>query len=328
VCTPQSIYKISRSPVCRELANDAQFSSTATARLLAAPQRRPEATRRRPRRESGLPGAARRRRRSRYRGGQKQAAADAVGDRVAAAAEGRGDADVAGAGGRRRVRRGVVQPPRRRVEPAAVLVHAGRRRLPVRDGVGRAGERDARRDGGRLDDVGRLARDRDARDGGGARVDRGAVCVAQVPARFHRAEDDGPVLQRLRERRALAALPLLPGRARRQPDRRAVGRVQGGQRRLRRRVDPDAEAGRPRVGPRLPPDAAPVDAQAADARAQHRLVPAHALPHLRGLPHAADAQGIAAGRARRRPPGLSHLRVRTRAQLGAILRRNSARNFR
>ena len=101
-----------------------------------------------------------------------------------------------------------------------------------------------------------------------------------------------PVLRGLLQRHPLAALPLLPrhGADRR---RRRLRDLRGHQPALRRRRAGAPPAGRPALGARLPPHAHGRDAPPARALRTDRVLPAHALPELRGLPRAPRARAPA-----------------------------------
>src|SRR5262249_57915056 len=76
----------------------------------------------------------------------------------------------------------------------------------------------------------------------------------------------------------LAALPPLPARHRLRPG--GLERVRGGEPALQRRAARALPPRRPRVGPRLPPDASAPALPGGRARGHHRLLPPHPLPRL------------------------------------------------
>ena len=118
----------------------------------------------------------------------------------------------------------------------------------------------------------------------------------------------GGLLREGLQRHALAALPLLPRPA--ADHARGVGAVRRGERALRRH-DPRALRARlARVGARLPPHARAGDAASARAAALDRLLPAHPVPVVRGVPAAPGARAAPARRPRRRLRQLPGRRLR------------------
>eukprot|EP00166_Cyanidium_caldarium_P006482 ctg_955.g366 len=107
----------------------------------------------------------------------------------------------------------------------------------------------------------------------------------------------------------VAHLPLPAGghRGRARLLHRAVGGVSAGERRLRGHHGRRVPGGRPLLGARFPADAGAAADARPRARRQDRLLPAHALPVERGVPHPADTAAIAGGHPGGRPDRLSHL---------------------
>ena len=118
-------------------------------------------------------------------------------------------------------------------------------------------------------------------------------CREEFSARpvFLSAEDTEGFYEGLLQPDALAAVPLLP-RAR-LVRRGPLGDLRTHQRSVLRRGPGGGRTGRPRLGPRLPLPAAAGDAQAAPARPEGRLLPAHPLPVLRAVPPPARPLEIA-----------------------------------
>ena len=118
----------------------------------------------------------------------------------------------------------------------------------------------------------------------------------------------GGLLREGLQRHALAALPLLPGTA--ADHARGLDAVRRGERAVRGHDRRALRARLARVGARLPPHARAGDAATARSAALDRVLPAHPVPVVRGVPAAPGPRAAPARRPRRRLRELPGRRLR------------------
>ena len=196
-----------------------------------------------------------------------------------------------------------------RVEPAALPLRGRRRRrLRARAQRGRPGHGP-----GPLARAGRQPLDRLGRRGCGhgrrrARPAGRGVRRARLPRGVLGRPRRRSLLRGLLQLGHLAAVPRVPPVHTLQ--RRRMGGLPARERTVLRGSAGRSAPRRHAVDPGLPPHAASVDAARGAAGCVHRVLPAHPLPRLRDVPHAAVARRDRPRRAGSRPHRLPCLRLR------------------